>query len=60
MVDAAAAPTPACPLCASPLTRAALALDVEVIPTPSCILFSSLILHTKYTGLRENGFNVYA
>ena len=38
-----------------------LALDVvKVILKPPCILFSSLILHIKYTELCENDFNVCA
>jgi hypothetical protein len=35
-------------------------MDVKVILTPPYILISLVILHTKYTGARQNDFNVYA
>jgi hypothetical protein len=41
-------------------SRARIALDVKVILTPPCTLFSLVILYTKYTGLRQKDFNVYA
>ena len=35
-------------------------LDVKVILNPLYTCISSVILHTKYTGRRDNDFNVYA
>ena len=39
---------------------AQLAMGVKVILIPLCIIISLVILHTKYTGRRQNDFNVYA
>ena len=36
------------------------ALEVKAILTPPCIIISLVILCTKYTGWRENDFNVHA
>jgi hypothetical protein len=36
------------------------ALDVKVILIPPRLCISSVVLHTKYTGARENDFNVRA
>jgi hypothetical protein len=36
-----------------------LALDVKVSLTPT-LYISLMIVHTKYTGLSENDFNIYA
>ena len=36
-----------------------LALNVNVIMTPPCIIISLVVLHRKYTGWHDNDLNVY-
>jgi hypothetical protein len=54
-IGCAAPPTPAC----RPSPPASLALDVEVILTPHHALYiSCVVLYTKYTGRRQDDYNV--